>query len=167
MNSAKQGLLAASLIALAALTAGACTRTERLCAAVCDCEHCNDLAEDILCAGLDARAELADVYDCTSEFEASVDCTLDEGTCNDTKARYSTREPGSCSGEQNTQQPCASVADCGGLLHAYCNGTCRYKVCAGGSGYPCENDDDCPSGADRCEAEETALEECIDNASAK
>jgi hypothetical protein len=162
---------ALSLIILAsplALAPG-CSQASQICSMVCECEHCNDIAEDARCEAISASQDVADVYDCAEEWTAYADCYETEGTCEEEEANYTTREPGSCSATSSSGITCMTNSDCLNLGYqgVSCeNMECVYPSCAGDdTGQPCESDSDCQGGKDKCEEEGAKLNECIQGAS--
>lgn len=143
-----------------------CSAEQQLCSAVCDCEHCNDYREEIYCAQLDSNADIAAEYGCDEKWSDYVDCVLEKGECKEKEANFSTEEPGTCGAAQNVGASCMSNADCAPWDGATCNsGQCVQRTCSGSSGYPCQTNDDCPGGQDRCQEKLTALYECQSDAS--
>ncbi len=143
---------------LAATSCGGTAST--VCDLVCECEHCNDIKEDFVCAEAQAQADVADAYGCAQEWEDWAACFEEKGTCDAEDVRYTTRVPGSCSGEMDTGFPCATSNDCNTFGADTCtNGTCKTRVCSG-SNQPCQSSSDCSSGEDRCEVESERLFEC-------
>jgi hypothetical protein len=161
----------AALIGLGALL-GVCTpacssATSSLCSNFCDCEHCNDDVNDIVCDDLDGQATVSKDYGCDSQFGDWVDCQNNSGVCNSEKATFSSLTPGQCNGPvNNTQEPCKTNADCMDQDSFCSNATCQIKTCGGMGGQSCKDNSDCPGGADLCATQKTALDSCIDNASA-
>ena len=159
-----------SAFGLAALAAPACGGLPAtLCDLVCECEHCNDVEEDVTCEGYATQQDVAEIYDCLQEWEDWATCVEEKGTCNEDEADFSTRKQGSCTGApQDTGIPCANNGECtqGFGDGFYCSGgTCQARTCAGDSNQFCATSDECPDGEDRCDSEAADLAECIDDAS--
>ena len=150
--------------ALGALACGGTTND--LVELECECEHCNDYEEDLLQIYYDAEADLAENYGCSAQWEAWATCVQDKSTCNETEARFTTSQPGSCTGRQDIGISCSSNTECESFGDgAFCdNGSCAYRVCAGDGGQFCETNDDC-FGEDLCQVARAAVGECIDAAS--
>ncbi len=159
------GLLPLSLAALAPLGCGGLGG--QLTDAVCECEHCDDWREDKLIALYDTSLEIATTYGCEAEWETLVQCELDEGTCDEEKARWSVSEPGKCNSSLNLMVPCMTDADCGtvqqGSTCSPTTMTCTHKACSGG-GPTCDSDNDCSAGEYLCLDELQELVECEDDA---
>lgn len=149
---------------LVVLAAGSCqSATDSACELLCECEHCNDWRAEASCAELDYNERLAEAYDCSSQWEAWLACFEEQGICNEPSARFSTRQPGSCSEAFDTGNPCTGVSECEsyyGQASTCKDGRCFLTYCAGGQGIPCHDGDDCPLGDDRCKAQKQALMEC-------
>jgi hypothetical protein len=138
-----------------------------LCDLECECEHCNDWEYDFECAQQEMGQEVAEAYDCTSEWDAWASCVEEQGECDEEAARFSTHALGSCSGTMDLGIPCTDDAECeqmGGYSANCSGGSCQMKSCAG-QDVPCQSNSDCPTGEDKCGTEEEALEECVDGAS--
>lgn len=129
---------------------------------VCECEHCDDWREQELLAALDSQAGVADAYGCDADFEALVQCQIDEGQCDDTEAKWNLSKPDKC----GTAVPCTMDADCA-MIGSTCgiSGKCNSMVCDGDPTKGCTTDKDCPGGKGRCDTEQTDLNDCIHDAS--
>lgn len=162
-------LLCAALFLSPVLFAPACDQPSRICDLVCECEHCNDLAEDYGCEQVSASKEIAEIYECLDEWTAYADCFEEKGTCDEEEANFTTREQGSCSATASSGLPCADNSDCltVGIDGARCEGmVCVYTACAGDQvGQPCSSNSECPGGADRCEEEGGKYAACVAEAS--
>ena len=160
-----------SLLGLALLAAPACSgQPGTLCDLQCECEHCNDVEEDVTCEAYATQRDVSEIYDCLAEWEDWANCVEEKGTCNEDEASFSTHEQGSCTGPaQASGSPCANNDECtqswGDAF--YCSGgTCQARTCTGDQGgYTCATSDECPDGEDRCGDEAADLAECIDDAS--
>lgn len=157
--------IAIGVCALLSATAGGCaSQPQTLCDLVCECEHCNDYAEEAECARREAELAVAEAYGCESEWEAYATCIEDDGTCDEQKARFSTQGPGQCSGVLDTQFPCTMADECqqfgGETVWTCIAGMCSGKSCAGGGNAPCRQDNDCDGGADKCGLQASNLNEC-------
>jgi hypothetical protein len=155
--------LALALAGFTAVSEG-CSATSSLCSDICDCEHCNDYDEDLVCVELETSANVAAAYECDDAWDAYVTCTQDKGRCEEDDANFTTRAPGSCSGKEAVGLSCTSSSDCTFGAGTTCEGgQCMQRVCADGG--ECETDADC-AGEDLCQAQEDKLDECVDAASA-
>jgi hypothetical protein len=144
---------------------GCSSQAGAICSLECECEHCNDIEESVSCESAETQAEIAEAYDCLSEWEEWATCVEEKGECNEDDAQFSTQEPGSCNASMDSGFPCTSDAECEQLGSDSCEeGTCRIRVCAE-SGNQCTSNEDCPTGEDRCQSEQDALTECQDDAS--
>jgi hypothetical protein len=77
--------------------APACSsQADRICALVCECEHCSDVREDLECTSWNGEEELAAAYECSAPWERYAICVEDRGSCDDATAEFSTRGEGSC-----------------------------------------------------------------------
>jgi hypothetical protein len=145
-----------------------CTAEGELTGIICDCEHCNDWEEEETLAGLETSADIADVYGCTEDWDAYVQCQIDRGTCDEVDANWSAQAPGSCSATMDLMTPCMTDAECtAGPGGATCNVTtmtCFINVCAGGGGQ-CDTDADCQGGQDLCQTQQDNLNDCINDGS--
>jgi len=153
-------------IVLGAFAPACGSQVSTLCSAVCDCQHCNDYVDEQTCDALHGLQDVAKDYGCDAEFTAWVTCQNNNGVCNEQKASFSSSTPGSCNGQQDTKFACTTDANCQQFgNNATCvTLTCRTKVCAG-SQQNCQTDSDCPTGPDKCKAENDALSSCETNAS--
>jgi hypothetical protein len=159
-------ILKAMLLIGPLAAAGCGSRASQICDLVCECEHCNDYAEDINCIQLQAQQDIAETYECSDQYEAWATCVEEKGECDEDEARFSTSGNGSCSGSLPLGISCAADADCGGFSATCQSGMCVQRVCAGTDDqFSCETDSDCP-GQDRCTDEEQELSECISDSSA-
>jgi hypothetical protein len=153
----------------AAVLPVACSQPSRICDLICECEHCNDITEEYKCQAADASQEIAEVYGCEDDWEAYGDCIEDEGECDEDEARFSTREPGKCNASYDSGITCMDDPDCLGIGNgsATCGAgmTCEYQACNDGNGIPCNADDECSGGENRCADEEEKLAECLSEAS--
>ena len=162
-----------TMLALAAsvLSGGCESSAENVCELVCECTHCNDFEEERSCAHLEWQADVAESYDCTSEFDDWAKCVEDNGRCNEDEASFTTHEVGSCSGQGETNLDCTlDPSVCAGIANgATCEGgTCKYRACAGQPGPnppACSSDADCGFGPDRCAEAHDALVKCQADAS--
>jgi hypothetical protein len=143
---------------------GCGSKASSVCSQICDCEHCNDYDEANTCSGLNTEASVAKDYGCTSQFTDYLQCILDKGTCDETAARYTTHQKGSCSASIDTHFPCKQTTDCLGNAGTCTGGTCHTTSCTG-SGQPCQTDSDCISGKDLCADQVIAVQKCADAAS--
>jgi hypothetical protein len=158
------GLLPLSVAAVA--VAGCGGLGGQLTDAVCQCEHCDDWREDKLIALHDTTRAIATTYGCEAEWESLVQCEIDEGTCDEEKARWSVSEPGKCNASMNLMVTCVTDLDCAALQGATCSAatkTCTQKICSGG-GPTCDSDSDCTAGEYLCLDELQELVECEDDA---
>jgi hypothetical protein len=161
------------LIAVACLSVAvaSCSQADAICSLECDCQHCNDVAEDLQCLQREAEADKADAYGCLDEWETWATCYEDKGECDEKAASFSTqtRSRGTCTAEIDLGVDCPTGNECDGLgQNAYCEaGGCKQKSCTG-SGSPCQNDSDCPEtfGDDKCAKQKGSVDECITKASA-
>src|SRR5262245_55561045 len=137
------------------LVAPACkSQATTICDVECDCEHCNNYEKDLKCDGRNAEADIADAYGCADKWETWATCFEEQGSCDESKASYSTVKmtPGSCTGTMTTAVMCPTGnADCAtaGPM-AFCDaGTCKIKTCLG-MGNPCTTNAECgTAGQDR------------------
>ena len=163
--------IAIGVCALLSTTAGGCaSQPETLCNLVCECEHCNDYAEEATCASRERELAVAEAYGCEGEWEAYATCFEENGTCDEQKVRFSTEAPGQCSGLLDSQLPCVLADECqalgGDTVWSCIGGMCSGKSCAGGNNSPCRQDNDCDGGEDRCGLQASNLNECQTAASA-
>jgi hypothetical protein len=122
-----------------AFLAPACSSVSALCSKICECQHCNDYTEKVVCEQMHGEAAIAKDYGCESQHSDYINCLDDKGQCHATAARYVTRTPGRCS-----------------------NGKCE-----GSMTVSCKTDSNCPdTGEDKCESQKKALSECQSAASA-
>lgn len=163
-------VLAALLLLSPVTLAPACDQPSRICDLICECEHCNDIVEELRCEAASASQEVAEIYGCLDEWTAYADCFENEGTCIEDEANYTTREDGSCSEVYDSGLNCTDNSDClqlGGIIGARCEGmTCVYDSCADSNGQPCISNSECPGGEDKCGEELEKLAECENEASA-
>ncbi|NUQ75020.1 MAG: hypothetical protein HUU21_15830 [Polyangiaceae bacterium] len=165
-NALRTVVFPLGLAALTAFFAGCGSRASAVCDLICECEHCNDYEEDVQCEAIETTAEMAAVYECADQWEAWATCLEERGRCEETEANFTTATAGSCSGKTNTNFPCMNNGDCQSTFGpaSLCeSGMCSQRTCAG-SDIPCESNNQC-SGEDQCDAEEDALDDCVDNAS--
>lgn len=167
----RQAAWGAVRVFLAALLWGAAPSCSSLpttiCDRLCECEHCGDVRHDSVCLQQELVRDIADSYGCHALWETWAQCVDDNGTCNESEARFSTREPGSCSGEeQDFGFPCDTTSDCTDFGDTYycVAGSCRFKTCADSGNFPCATDDDCPQGDDRCAEARADLGVCVTDA---
>jgi len=168
MRATATGVITAiSLVGALALAHGCASQATTVCELICECEHCNDVEEELSCAQIETSADIAEVYGCDAEWEAYAVCYEEKGKCNEKEASFSTQAPGRCDGLAPTGFPCTTQVDCEQLgSFLTCDaGQCSQRVCSGPDEYPCENDDDCPGGEDRCQDEAVKLNECQSEAS--
>lgn len=170
--SARHLVACLSLALGAATLAPACsTPTGTLCAAVCDCEHCNAFRSEDVCDALDTAEQVAKDYGCDAAFSDWVACATDRGECIERASQYTTNALGHCGDEQSSGYPCADDATCeqnvGAMFYCGAGGTCAVKTCATEDGYGgyCNDDLDCPPGEDRCASAVKALSDCEAKAS--
>src|SRR5262245_17071641 len=95
-------------LALGGAVLSCASQASTICSVECDCEHCSDIEEEVVCRARERDAEVADGYGCLHKWEVWAACYKDKGTCHETEARYSTvtQTPGSCSGEESLGRPC-------------------------------------------------------------
>lgn len=155
------------LLGLGAAAAGCSSRAEEICALICECEHCNDYDADVSCTLLETQEEVAGIYDCAAAFETWTTCVEERGTCTADVSSFATSHAGSCSVSVSTGAICVSDNDCGTLgFGVRCEaGTCVQLTCVGHAEQQCNEDFQCPE-YDLCDAEQKALDACIDKASA-
>jgi hypothetical protein len=154
------------LFGFATMSTG-CTSAASVCAMVCECEHCNEYAEDSTCYGFEKAEAQAEAYECGEKYLAVLSCAEEKGTCDEERVTFTTRGPGNCAA-QSLGSSCMSDADCFGGNNASCsNGMCTELTCEG-SGNPCSDDGDCSDfGPDLCQDEQDDLASCIDDASGR
>jgi hypothetical protein len=154
-------LLSALLLPVLAVGAAACSRADKLCGLVCDCNHCNDWDKDNLCAEISLAQDVANDYDCGSAWDSWAECFENNGKCYTDQAAYSTSDLGACNTNVNMQIACTSAAQCTPTNPtAFCdNGGCYYKVC-NGTTQQCTNSGQCPAGPDKCEQVAAVLLQC-------
>ncbi|HHH10774.1 MAG TPA: hypothetical protein ENK23_01685, partial [Sorangium sp.] len=153
-------LIAISLFLSPLVLAPGCDTAADICSLVCECEHCADMVEFYRCQQIDSSRQIADVYDCTSEWDAYADCYQQKGRCDERAANFTTRKPVSCSGTSDTGVGCTTDSDCAdvGVPNASCvDMSCQYRSCADPQGGPCEKDSDCRNGDDECQSEKDDL----------
>jgi hypothetical protein len=157
--------------AAASVAAGCDTPAGTMCDLVCECEHCSDQDEDARCLQLEKEENVAEVYDCSKEFEALATCFEENGTCDEKAASFTTSELGSCTAKGDFMLDCEldpNVCSTFGNA-AFCEGgTCKYTACAGdfGPNPPvCESDSQCPLGKDKCVDAREDLLTCEQDAS--
>jgi hypothetical protein len=157
-----------SLSALLAVAHGCGSQASDVCELVCECEHCNDVDEELLCNQLETGADVAEAYACDAEWEAYATCVEDKGKCDEKEARFSTEEPGRCNATEPIGVPCVDQAECSQFgSNLTCDGgQCVGRVCSGEGGFFCASDSDCPGGEDRCGDKLSDLNECESKASA-
>jgi hypothetical protein len=162
-------LTAASLAGLVSFVPGCGGQPGTICSLVCDCEHCNDYEEELTCIQLETSLEVAEAYDCAAEWEALYTCVEEKGKCDEKEANFSTQSEGSCSATQPVGFPCVAQTDCDVIGSGYtCTaGECSQRVCAGANPFPCDTNDDCQGGEDRCGDEQVDLGECEADASGR
>jgi hypothetical protein len=161
MRELARAMMMAVTLAAAGAAASCGGTASTVCSLECECEHCNDIKEEFLCAEREAEHDIADGYGCVEQWDEWATCYEEKGTCDEDEVRYSTLSPGSCSGEQDTGFPCATSNECANFGADTCsNGTCRVRTCAGNNNNPCQSDSDCSDGTDRCEAELVRLRDC-------
>ena len=162
-------LLAITIFLSPIMLMPACGQPSRICDLVCECEHCNDLTDDYSCERISASQEIAEIYECDSEWTSYADCFEDKGVCDEDEARFSTQEQGSCSSTASSGVPCMDNTEClnVGITGARCeNMLCVYTACTGDmNGQPCDSNSDCPGGADKCASELEDLNKCLVDAS--
>jgi hypothetical protein len=164
-------LLSAAILLSPIFLAPACDQPSRICDLVCECEHCNDLAEDYGCEQISASQEIAEIYECLDEWKAYADCYEDKGTCDEEEANFTTQEEGSCSATASSGIACTDNTEClnVGFEGARCEDMlCVYTACAGSGdqpGQPCTSNSDCQSGTDKCAEEGATYAECLTDAS--
>lgn len=124
-------ILAVALIASLSVAAPACSPEQALCDRQCDCRHCNDIERDNLCATYEAKREVAEAYECDSEWEELATCTEERGTCSELHLAFFTQRLGACVG-----------------------GLCEESM------GQCEQDSDCPLGDDLCSGQAERLASC-------
>jgi hypothetical protein len=159
------------MLSPAALFPSCTTPAGDACNVYCECEHCNDIADDSVCRYWALQEEWGDIYGCEVEFEAYATCFAEEGECDEEEADYSTRpveQQGSCTGSFDTGVACTGDPDCqASFPSATCQTTCRYPVCNDGNNIPCSSNGECPAtiGEDRCEDEANDYQKCVTEAS--
>ena len=155
-------LLSALLLPVLAVGASACSRADKLCGLVCDCDHCNDWDKENLCSQISLAQDVAGEYGCDSAWDSWAECFENQGKCYADQAAYSTSELGSCNTNVNTGTGCSTTAECTPTNpSAFCEaGSCMYKVCSNLTTQPCTNSGQCPAGPDKCEAVAAVLLQC-------
>jgi hypothetical protein len=165
--SAFRAITTVSLAGLLGLVPACGGQAASICSVRCECEHCNDYEEDLICIGYETDLEVAEAYDCAAEWEAWATCFEEKGKCDEKEADYSTQADGSCSATQPIGFPCATQSDCDQVGNGYtCTaGECAQRVCAGNNPFPCDTNADCQGGEDRCADEQVDLGDCEAKAS--
>ena len=150
--------------AFGALMTTSCTGASAVCAAICECEHCNKYTELAECRSSERSEAVADAYNCGDKYAAVAECTLEMGRCEEKTANYTTQGNGTCI-DNPTGSSCMTDAECFG---ATCTaGQCVERACAD-SFQSCSVDADCvDEGPDLCEDQQKALADCMDKASGK
>jgi hypothetical protein len=164
-NAISKTALLLGLAASATFAPGCGSRAATLCALSCECEHCNDYAEDANCTLYETQENVSAAYNCSAQWDIWATCVEEKGICQEKEANFTTAATGSCSAFQSVGVPCMVDADCAMIDSDYsCDaGMCAERVCVGGGG-SCRDDNDC-TGEDLCRNQEDALEKCIDDAS--
>lgn len=124
-------ILAIALIAPLPVVVPACSPGQALCDRQCDCRHCNDIERGNLCATHEAQREVAEAYECDSEWEELATCNEEHGTCSELYLAFSTQR-----------------------LDACVDGRCQESMA------PCGQDSDCPLGEDLCSGQAERLASC-------
>jgi hypothetical protein len=160
-------LCSAILLPLLGLGVASCSRADKLCGLMCDCNHCNDWDKENLCEQMGLAQDVADDYDCGSAWDSWAECFENNGKCYSDQAAYATRDLGACATNVNLQVPCSVPADCAQAhANAFCQGgTCMYRAC-NNTNPPqgCTSSAQCPAGPDKCEQVAAVLLQCENQA---
>lgn len=109
-------LLVKPLLLLSLVGASAdCSRAQVICELVCDCMHCNDHDEILVCAQYSRQEDMADAYGCGEAWSALSICIEERGTCDETE--FTTIENGSgnrCGAELRGLDDCIKAASAHG-----------------------------------------------------
>ncbi|TKC95875.1 hypothetical protein [Polyangium fumosum] len=106
---------AALLLGLASASVG-CSRAQVICDIICECEHCSDESEIQTCEQLATQENVADAYDCGDAWVTYTTCVEEQGTCNETDARYTTEKDNNdvCNDERDALNSCIDAASAHG-----------------------------------------------------
>jgi len=140
-----------------------CSQESKVCSLICDCTHCNDYANDVLCDELSTESDVASAYGCDTEWGDWLTCIQDQGSCNDTTATFEVTAPGSCTGTTSTGVACPT-GTCPTTGWTCVSGQCMMRTCQG-SAQTCTMDSECTGGVSYCDHESQKLNDCLDHAS--
>ncbi len=100
--------LVVGLLGFATMNIG-CSRAQVICDLRCECEHCNNQDELVECDQLAAQEDVADAYDCSDAWNDLTVCMEEKGTCDETEARFTTRDS---NGDNRCETEERALADC-------------------------------------------------------
>ena len=113
-------------LSLSGVVLSACGRAAELCDAMCECELCSDRKLEECEISTDTAIDEADAYDCADDFDAYLQCQLDEADCDEHNWRV---EDDSCDSERDDYVECVSDASdlgvVGGGTSCVCSCTCE------------------------------------------
>ena len=159
-----------SLLGLALLAAPACSgQPGTLCDLQCECEHCNDVEEDVTCEAYATQRDVSEIYDCLAEWRTGPTASRRRAPATRTRraspptsrARARTGAGLGLSLRQQRRVH-AELGRCLLLFGRHLPGANLHRR---PRGYTCATSDECPDGEDRCGDEAADLAECIDDAS--
>ena len=78
----------------------------------CNCEDCNDRELEECEVNYEGRADIADIFDCSEEWETMIQCRIDEGHCDNDS--WVTDEE--CNGDSEDYSDCVDDASSEELL---------------------------------------------------
>ncbi|MDI1483299.1 hypothetical protein [Polyangium sp. y55x31] len=103
------------LLSLAGVSVG-CSRAQVVCDLICECQHCSDQDEIMICARYSTLEDEADAYGCSDAWTAYTICIEEKGTCDETTLEFSIRDNGGnrCSKEGRGLLDCIDAASAHG-----------------------------------------------------
>ena len=115
MKNSKLRIAVFSLLTgVIASLAPACTgQAGDYCDTFCECERCNDDAEDLCYENTDAFLDEAEIYGCEAQAEAYITCVMNNGECVDADfdAKTDQDPPNNhCSADQQAYYTCVASA---------------------------------------------------------
>ena len=124
-------ILTVALIVSLSAAVPACSQAQTICDLKCDCEHCNDVKRDDVCATYEAKLEVAEAYGCEAEWEDLASCIEEYGACSEQHLHFSTLGRGICVNSfcVDSQVPCKLDVDCLTNVDLCADQTAKLNTC--------------------------------------
>jgi len=107
-----RSILVNAFLLLGLAASAGCSRAQIVCDIVCECEHCSDEREILVCADYATQEDVADAYGCGDAWNTYTVCIEEQGTCDANEANYSTVSDNqdACDDERSAVNSCIDAA---------------------------------------------------------